>query len=269
MTRNQEQGPIPNEDQVRAASTLREYSSKSVLLRECAGHYQGRILFYTTQKDLLLNYLQFLRAAVSDLVNTLQNKNEDLREETETTLLITEIIAKLQFLKSKAEYEALAIEIENRILNDERLENEAVKLSAKKLSTAIMIQLYFFEGEQIVNNTLLEKINLLFDHNQQFLDDEDQNNSISIANINTSNINSAELELLARLNENSLTELRERSEGSQQGLLNNMIILQSDIEGYARLINRKIAEIRMQRTQEEQRRHAQAYRTSSLSRFKL
>jgi hypothetical protein len=256
VTRNQ------NENQIRAASILRSFGSKSALLREYGGYYRGIIGFYTEQKIFLLNYLQVLREAVSDLVGTLQDQKEELVKETETDRLIADIIAKLKFLKENTEYEALAIEIENRILNDERLGNNVMRLSANALSSTITLELQIFERKQTVNDALMEKLNVLCNSNQAFLLNSDQDNPTSIANINASSIDAGDPQLLEELSESSLNDLRDRNQRSEKGFKNNMLVLERDIKGYVNSIKVEVGKLHQQRTQVENERAAKAYQKS-------
>lgn len=229
VTRNQNAPLVISDDQKKAAQILREYFQNENIVRQYGGAFERKKRFYIVQKEFLKNYLQYLQASVVDLNNTIQNKTEKINEEGEPSILIQDIVEKLQHLKNQSEYQSLAEDIESRLLNNNELENGASIFSAKALSKIIEFNLEWLSTKQHSNDRLQEQLKSLYNKNQDFLLMAHFDDPNFFAHIHVT-MDHAALESLETLNDENLETLRTNNKRSEAGFENNMLVFQDDIQ---------------------------------------
>ncbi len=263
ITRNQNDSSVILDDQKKAALILKEYFQKERIVRQCGGVYEKKRRFYVKQKDFFVNYLQYLQSSIVNLNNRIQSKTEEAEVEVEPSVLIPDILKRLQFLKKQHEYQVLANDIENRLLLDRRLENGASIFSAKALSTTIELNLERLSVKQHSNDRLQEQLKAFYSNNQVFLSMARFDDPNLLAHIHVTMDHGA-LISLETLNEENLEKLRANNKKSEAGFENNMLVFQNDIQTMANRLQGALNAINEKRALEESRAYIEARRESRI-----
>jgi hypothetical protein len=259
VTRNQNAPLVISDDQKKAAQILREYFQNENIVRQYGGVFERKKRFYIEKKEFLKNYLQYLQASVVDLNNTIQNKTEEINEEGEPSILIQDIVEKLQHLKNQSEYQSLAKSIESRLLIDKRLENGACIFSAKVLSLTIELGLERLTTKQDANDRLQKELRALYNNNHDFLSMANRDDSNLIPGISAT-MDHATLVSLETFNEEDLERLRNNNKKTEAGFENNMLVFQNDIQMMVEQLRGAMDAINKRKRLEESR----AYRKSRM-----
>ncbi|MCF7729140.1 MAG: hypothetical protein K9M81_02100 [Chthoniobacterales bacterium] len=263
VTRNQNTTLEILDDQKKAALILKEYFQKERIVRHYGGVYEKKRRFYVKQKDFFVNYLQYLQNSVVTLNNIIQSKTEEIGVETEPSVLIPDILKRLQFLKKQSEYQVLANDIENRLLLERRLENGASIFSAKALSTTIELNLERLSTKQHSNDRLQEQLKALYNKNQDFLSMAHFDDPNFFAHIHVT-MDHAALESLETLNDENLETLRTNNKKSEAGFENNMLVFQNDIQIMVNRLQGALNAISEKKALEESRAYIEGRRESRI-----